>query len=68
MLQRKGLRLETNQHGLESELHHLVLVNLGKFPILPEPQFPVVEIFGGNFSVQSFHFWVIVPPIFTCVM
>lgn len=34
--------------------------NLGKFPSLLKPLFPIAEIFGGHFLVQSFHFLVIV--------
>lgn len=52
----KNLDLETNQSGLESELHHFLLVTLSKLSSLPEPQFPVVETFWGDFSVQPSHF------------
>lgn len=68
---KKDLHLETNQTRLESGLHRLLLDDLGQiihFFFFFEPEFLLVEIFWGGFSVQPHHFWMIDSPIFTYLM
>lgn len=53
----KDLNLDTNQPGLESELHPLLPVTLGKLSSLPESHFPVVENFWVTSQCNLPIFW-----------